>query len=303
MALRAGEPERVGAPSVPSYEGFDYQAFWRDPGRRHLDEAERRVVGRLLPATGRRILDVGCGYGRLTGSYVDRFDEVVLLDAAWSLLEQARDRWGGRVRLIAADLHALPLAPGSFDAAVLVRVLHHFHDPVSVLRHVRRALTSEATLVFSVGNKRNPRRVGRYLLDRSRPNPFGLGLEPYGSSSFGWHPRDVERLPREAGLSLGPVLGLGVLDKVAARVGALADAVPPGDMLSGPLGRLGIAPVLFAAANPLGPGPAPEEVGRWLRCPICQRGLDGPGSEGGGYRCASCRRRYPVRGGIADFRL
>jgi len=110
-------PERThtrthAATRLVNYEGFDYESFWDEPGRRHLDALEHRVVAELLPARGRRILDLGCGFGRLTDVYVERFDEVVLVDLARSQLEVARERWGSRVTLIQADL----LAPRFFPA-------------------------------------------------------------------------------------------------------------------------------------------------------------------------------------------
>ncbi|HEX9124489.1 MAG TPA: methyltransferase domain-containing protein [Actinomycetota bacterium] len=298
MVVRAERSEPP--PTALSYEGFDYEAFWREPGRSHLDRSERRAVARLLPRSGGRLLDAGCGFGRLTGAYLDRFEEVVLLDGAWSLLEQARQRWGSRVRLIAADLRALPFAPGSFDAAVLVRVLHHFERPLEVLRPAQEILAPQGTLVFNVGNKRNLRRIGRRLLGGRGPSPFAPGLEPYGPRSFGWHPRDVERLLGDAGFRVEELLGLGVMDKVAAHAGALAPAVPSGLLAGRALGRMRIAPILFGSAVPEPTIPRPAREDDTFRCPRCRGRLT---ERNRAYTCGGCGHRFPVRDGIADFRI
>jgi SAM-dependent methyltransferase len=298
MVLRAERPDP--RTTVLSYEGFDYEAFWRERGRAHLDRSERRAVARLLPTRGRRLLDAGCGFGRLTGAYIDGFDEVVLLDGAWSLLEQARDRWGSRVRLVAADLRALPFAPGSFDAVVMVRVLHHFERPGAILGPAQEVLTPRGSLVFSVGNKRNLRRIGRRLLGARGPSPFAPGLEPYGPRSFGWHPRDVERFLAASGFRVEEMLGLGVVDKVAAHVGALAPAVPSGLLAGRALGRVRLAPILFGSAVPRSAAPRPAREDDPFRCPRCLGSLNERSSV---YTCCVCGRRYPVRDGIADFRI
>lgn len=279
------------------YEGFDYVAFWRDRGRFHLDELEHRLVADLLPASGRRILDAGCGFGRLTDVYVDRFEHVVLLDSAWSLLEQARDRWAGRVTLVAADLRALPFAAGAFDATVIVRVLHHFDDPRPVLTGLRRASAPGARLVFNASNSRNPRRVARYLLRLERPSPFGHGPVAYDSQTFGWSPKDLEHLVAESGFTLRGFRGVGVMDKLAAHAGPLGRHVPHGTALSRPLGWLRLAPSLFGAADARDcETERPEGL---FRCPSCGAGVV---ARGYGFACRVCDRRYPMRDGILDFR-
>ena len=297
------------------YEGFDYAAFWREQGRNHLDRLERRVVAGLLPASGRRILDAGCGFGRLVDVYADRFREVVLLDAAWSLLEQARDRWAGRATLVAADLRALPFHAGVFDATVVVRVLHHFEDPSPVLAGLRRVSAPGAGLVFSASNNRNAKRMMSHLLGRRGPSPFAEGPVQYDSASYGWHPRELEGLISRAGFDLRGFRGVGVLDKVAARVGPLGRLVPHGEFLARPLGWTRMAPSLFGSAVAAG---APVADGRaavgdeeasdaegalhrdLFRCPACSAAVV---KDPGGYRCRRCARRYPLRDGILDFRV
>jgi SAM-dependent methyltransferase len=280
------------------YEGFDYAAFWQGAGRSNLDELEHRVTADLLPRSGLRILDAGCGFGRLTDTYVDRFQEVVLLDSARSLLEQARDRWAGRVTLVAADLEALPFGPGAFDAFVLVRVLHHFSDPRPILTGLRRVAAPGARLVFSASNSRNPRRVARYVLGLDDRSPFGPGPVQYGPGTFGWAPRDLERALTGSGFSLRRLRGVGVMDKVAGRAGPLGRVVPRGTVLSRPLGWLRLAPSLFGAAVADGGDDQPN--GPLFRCPVCGAGIV---EVADGYTCRRCERRYPTRDGILDFRI
>lgn len=230
------------------YEGFDYRSFWSEAGRRHLDRLEHRVVEELLPQEGGRILDLGCGFGRLTDAYVDRFREVVLVDAAGSLLEQARRRWGRRVRVIQADLRQLPFANAAFDAVVMVRVLHHLAAPGPALEEVRRVLAPGGRLVGNVSNKRNAARMTRALA-RGSVDPWRHGLQRYGPRSFGCHPRDAEAWLLDAGLRPIRWRGVGVFDKVARKMPGASDVIPLGTGASRVLGWIRVAPSLFVEAE------------------------------------------------------
>jgi SAM-dependent methyltransferase len=192
------------------YEGFDYAAFWDSPGRAHLDRLEHDVVAELLPTGGRRPLDAGCGFGRLTPLLFDRFDEVVVVDAAWSVLEVARDRWDGRATVVAADLRRLPFRPGSFDSVLLVRVIHHFPFPAQLLSGIRDVMSDSGRLVANVSNKRNLRRIARSWLHGEGPDPFAPGIIRYDRLSFGCHPEDFEGWLEAAGFRPVRWRGVGV---------------------------------------------------------------------------------------------
>ena len=53
-------PETNTAPRICDYEGSDYRTrFWEDKHRDYEDTVERRVLRRLLPDGGKRLLEVG----------------------------------------------------------------------------------------------------------------------------------------------------------------------------------------------------------------------------------------------------
>jgi hypothetical protein len=75
---------------ICDYEGSNYRTeFWEGKGRDYEDRVERIALRRLLPRTGRRLLEVGAGFGRLTGEY-DMFAQVVLLDYSHRALSTSR---------------------------------------------------------------------------------------------------------------------------------------------------------------------------------------------------------------------
>ena len=116
------------------------EAEWRDPDKvawyldrqDHLTprlEAEDVLVS-VLPTSPSRLLDLGCGDGRLTALALEArpsLTEAVAVDRSSAMLERAagRLRDDERVELVARDL-AEPLEPlGTFDVVVSGFAIHH----------------------------------------------------------------------------------------------------------------------------------------------------------------------------------
>ena len=101
----------------------------RLPHRREGEGVLVRDLGGALPG---RILDLGCGDGRLTARVFDAYPESVatLVDMSPPMLTAAVHRFDGdqRVTLIAHDFdNALPF-DGPFDAIITSLALHHASD-------------------------------------------------------------------------------------------------------------------------------------------------------------------------------
>lgn len=89
----------------------------RDPERRELLAFEAMAPD----LSGRRVLEVGCGDGRLTRRYAHRAGEVLAIDPdPVRIAALERDRPAGRVTARTAGFldEDLDLAPRSFDAIV-----------------------------------------------------------------------------------------------------------------------------------------------------------------------------------------
>jgi ubiquinone/menaquinone biosynthesis C-methylase UbiE len=154
------------------YDDVEYREYWEKPQVRRQDALEQHIVSRMLPSSGHRIIDLGCGYGRLAPCYVNRFDQVVLCDGSRSLLRDAGDSLGDRAVLVAADIGRLPFKSGSFDCLLTIRVLQHAADLGDTFKEIGRVTSRGGSVIFSYHNKRNPHRVIRYLRDRNAGNPF-----------------------------------------------------------------------------------------------------------------------------------
>src|SRR5512139_2686661 len=117
--------------------------------------------GRLDPAAGCRVLDVGCGSGRHTAAaYRLPGAFVVGVDAADSELPAARNRLalhqrlgehgGGRWALCAADGLHLPFADSRFDLVICAEVLEHVPAHDRAVAEIIRVLRPGGDLVVSV---------------------------------------------------------------------------------------------------------------------------------------------------------
>ena len=77
---------------------------------------ESRYLFDMLPRDIGRVLEIGCGDGRLTRKYADRAAKVVGIDLPGALPRD--DKAEGMMDVAAASGVALPFRDGSFDQAI-----------------------------------------------------------------------------------------------------------------------------------------------------------------------------------------
>jgi ubiquinone/menaquinone biosynthesis C-methylase UbiE len=297
----------TGHPPVIDYEGSDYQTrFWSSGGREYEDRAEGVALKRLLPESGTLLLELGAGAGRNTPRY-QGFERVVLLDYSRTQLCQAQQRLGKSDRYIyvAADVYRLPFTPGLFEAATLIRTLHHLVEPRLALEQVRQVLHPGGTFILEFANKRNFKAIARFLLGRQSWNPFSLESVEFVHLNFDFHPKAVRSWLVESGFAVHRQLTVSHF-----RLGLLKRTLPVGllvwmDSLAQWTGDLWqLTPSVFVQAEALGAQPARSRPGvsdaDLFRCPECgQHPLDNQGDR---LACPACKRAWLIQDGIYDFR-
>ena len=108
----------------------------------------------VLPALGRRVVEVGCGIGNFTATLLDR-ELVIALDTEPECIARLQTRYPDR-----SNLHALVCEPGSAEFAELVRfapdscvclnVLEHILDDVAALRAMASILVPGGAITLLV---------------------------------------------------------------------------------------------------------------------------------------------------------
>jgi trans-aconitate 2-methyltransferase len=129
----------------------------------------RAVAARLQPAPGERILDIGCGTGRLTVEIAARPGIMVIgLDRSSAMLIEARK--GHRLPYVLGDGAALPFAE-AFDAVFSAATFHWIPDHDRLFGSIHRALKAGGRLVAQCGGAGNLQRLyerARRLLESPR---------------------------------------------------------------------------------------------------------------------------------------
>jgi SAM-dependent methyltransferase len=287
---------------VCDYEGSDYQErFWEQGGRDYEDRVEAIALRRLLPPAGKRLLEVGAGAGRNTPRY-DGFEQIVLLDYSLTQLELARDRLGldGRYTYVAADVYRMPFIGKPFDAATMIRTLHHLLDPGLALSQIHASLTPGAAFILEFANKRNLKAILRWVTRRQEWNPFRYEAVEFAPLNFDFHPAFVKDQLVSAGFEIERQLTVSHL-----RSGLLKRILPTGllvaldSLLQGTGEFWQFTPSVFVSARVLGEPEAPSAELRW-RCP---NGHANPlDTVPAGLQCPSCGSVWPVQNGIYNFK-
>lgn len=152
------------------------------------------VLDRLDLRGDERVLDAGCGSGRVTERLLERLPSgsVVALDGSVSMLDEAARRlarFGDRVTFVAADLAAPPLPlEGTVDAVVSTATLHWVLDHDALFEGLGDVLRPGGQLSFQCGGQGN----AEAMIEAVRAE----GVETAGSFHMAGVEETRERLSR-----------------------------------------------------------------------------------------------------------
>ena len=114
---------------------------------------------------GRRVLDVGCGTGRLAVALAERGARVWGVDPSEAMLAEAKAHAEGKIALKRASAEALPFKDGWFEAMVFRLVIHLLDRPRAFVE-AARVLAPGGRIVIATFA---PESLGRFWVSRVFP--------------------------------------------------------------------------------------------------------------------------------------
>lgn len=121
-----------------------------------------------------RLLDVGCATGNYLAEMHSRGWSVSGVEIQAEAAAYAREELG--LDVFTGDLLQAPFTPAAFDAVTLWDVLEHTHDPLAILRVVRRLLRPGGIVAFSIPDLRSSdaEQFGKYWIGFDAPRHLYL---------------------------------------------------------------------------------------------------------------------------------
>jgi trans-aconitate 2-methyltransferase len=144
----------------------------------------KSVLSRLRLRGDERILDAGCGTGRLTAELIDALPrgQIVGVDLSRNMLSSAREHlgrdFGGRLNLVAADLVRLPFEH-AFDGIVSTSAFHWVLDHDRLFVSLRRVLRPGGWLQAQCGGGANLAHLRQRVTELGRTPRYAPYLEGF----------------------------------------------------------------------------------------------------------------------------
>ena len=114
------------------------------------------VLSRIDLRGDERVLDAGCGSGRITEQLAERLPhgQLIAVDGSEGMIDKARERLGDRVTYLVADLSDLELEE-RVDLIFSTATFHWILDHDRLFRQLRAALLDDGRLVAQCGGEGN----------------------------------------------------------------------------------------------------------------------------------------------------
>lgn len=214
---------------------YDYQDYWKE--RDYENKAEENAIGSLIrPHYGKRFIDIGGSYGRNLPLYSNKYQEVVIMDYSLQTLQkyekQILDQFPN-AKLVAGNVYEMPFIDGSFDGALMVRVLHHIQEPEKYFRNLATLLKKDGVVIQEFANKVHIKAKLKWLFTGNFKNldqtPYQqktrLDEEKEGSKEesifLNFHPKHIKKMLKENSFKIDARKGCSYL-----RIGFIKRTVP-----------------------------------------------------------------------------
>lgn len=176
----------------------------------------------LHAPAGGRMLDVGCGTGRLLQAAAQRYSPLVGVDPCLQMLDAARARdtsagAGHSPSFVCAMAEGMPFAAGTFDVVTSTMSLRHWDNLAQGLGELARVLSAAGTLVIADAEIHVARAVQRSGNSSPTPRRHRRVRRPVGQLRLLIDQCGLEVVDDQKAPVRGPVPGVQVLTARPSR--------------------------------------------------------------------------------------
>lgn len=185
---------------MPKWNAKDYEQ--NSAAQQQWGEA---LIDRITFQGNERVLDLGCGDGKLSARIADRVPagKVVGVDKSEDMIRLAQEKYADRsphLRFQVEDASALSFEEPCFDVVFSNAALHWVLDHRPVLRGIHRCLAPQGRVTLEMGGKGNVELLLDSMNKLTSRSEWTSYFTDFGSA-YGFHsPDDYEAWLTEVGL-------------------------------------------------------------------------------------------------------
>lgn len=166
-------------------EGYDLYAeeYKSVENYKFLDSFEEGEIDAMLgDLSGKKVLDAGCGSGRLIKILRERGAKITAIDISKKMLERMRKKYPD-VEVVEGDVQKMPFASDFFDVIVAAFLIVHIKNLDEFFEECYRVLRPTGKLIVTnINQRRSPKletKTGEIIIDSyyHRPKDVMQSLE------------------------------------------------------------------------------------------------------------------------------
>lgn len=154
-----------------------WDAHLYDKSHRFVSEYGNNVIELLAPKKDESILDIGCGTGDLANELYERGADVIGIDHAQSMVEQAQEKYP-HIEFEVSDITNLPYE-AEFDAIFSNAVLHWIKSPKLALENIYQSLQNGGRFVAEFGGEGNVSNLTTNIISEVRNSGYVFDEEKF----------------------------------------------------------------------------------------------------------------------------
>jgi len=145
-----------------------------------------------------KVLDLGCGNGRLFSLLKDKNIEYTGVDSSAELINIAKSKyWKENPKFQVVEALNLPFSDDHFDKVFSIAVLHHIPSDkfrMKFLEEIKRVLKPKGSLVFTVWNLKQKKEIKTSLFKYTLLKSFGKTKLDKGDIFYPWKGPDRKEI-------------------------------------------------------------------------------------------------------------